>query len=173
MILYIAGAGHSGSSLLDVILNNHPKIVGTGELHRLSLNPDTRVCSCGEVIKDCPVWSRRIEQICLEKNLTLEGWENHFPTTHLRNGTLSNKINDLAYWSGMDSLIRVTSRLNPFSAGLRKSILNTGLLHDIITSMEDVNVVVDNTKNAIRMKAMNVFLDSKILFLVRDGRAVT
>ncbi|WP_236976887.1 sulfotransferase family protein [Membranihabitans maritimus] len=173
MILYIAGAGHSGSSLLDVILNNHPKIIGTGELHRLSLNPNTRICSCGELINDCPVWRKRIKQLCKEKSLQLEDWEMSFSTTYLRSGSLSNKINDLVYWSNIDEVIRIFSKLNPFSIGLKKSILNTNAIHEVIKSQENIRIVVDSTKNAIRMKGLNLFLDAKILFLVRDGRAVT
>ncbi len=30
-ILYIAGMGHSGSTLLDILLNNHPKIFSVGD----------------------------------------------------------------------------------------------------------------------------------------------
>lgn len=67
----------------------------------------------------------------------------------------------------------MASRVNPFSKGLKQSILNTGILHDIITTQEGVQVVVGNTQNAIRMKAMNVFLGARILVLLRDGRAST
>ena len=36
-IIYIAGIGHSGSTLLDVLLGSHPDICGVGEIGRLFL----------------------------------------------------------------------------------------------------------------------------------------
>lgn len=41
-VVYIASVGHSGSSLLDALLGKHPQIAGTGEIHRLTITPDTR-----------------------------------------------------------------------------------------------------------------------------------
>lgn len=57
-IVYIAGAGHSGTTLLDLLLGNHSRISAVGELNRLSLTPATRRCACGELIPACPYWTR-------------------------------------------------------------------------------------------------------------------
>jgi hypothetical protein len=56
-IVYIAGAGHSGTTLLDLLLGNHPGIAAVGELNRLSLTPATRRCACGELVVACPYWT--------------------------------------------------------------------------------------------------------------------
>ena len=57
MPIYIVGRAHSGSTILDVILNAHPDIKGCGEvLEALARGPDEK-CSCGERIRECPKWS--------------------------------------------------------------------------------------------------------------------
>jgi len=65
-IIYIAGTSHSGSTLLDLMLNAHPKIVSVGEVVNLSRQLEyknrrkkvyTR-CSCGAPsLWQCDFWS--------------------------------------------------------------------------------------------------------------------
>ncbi len=61
-IIYIAGLGHSGSTILDMALGCHPKIVGLGEIYAVfnKENPDAlfkkSTCSCGKKGKDCDFW---------------------------------------------------------------------------------------------------------------------
>src|SRR5688572_29457788 len=54
----LASAGHSGSTLLDLLLGNHSAISSAGEMNRLSLYPAERVCACGTVVLQCPYWTR-------------------------------------------------------------------------------------------------------------------
>jgi hypothetical protein len=66
-VIYIAGAAHSGSTLLDMMLNAHPDIISVGELinlNRVRRSPKTgevkpTKCSCGAVgLLQCKFWSR-------------------------------------------------------------------------------------------------------------------
>ena len=41
-IIYVFGAGHSGSTLKEDLLGCHPVLAGLGEVHRLSITPCTR-----------------------------------------------------------------------------------------------------------------------------------
>lgn len=71
-VVYIASLGHSGSTLLDMMLSAHPEITGLGETHMI-LDRDRRKqrletlsrfhCTCGAVICDCPVWGRLMESL--------------------------------------------------------------------------------------------------------------
>ena len=57
-ILYISGYGRGGSTALDILLGNHPHIVGVGELVHIFgdwLDRD-RLCSCGAPYQDCAFW---------------------------------------------------------------------------------------------------------------------
>lgn len=64
-VIYIAGASHSGSTLLDMMLNAHPEIVSLGEVYKLHIAPRklrTKIyfrCSCGaDSVSRCPFWIR-------------------------------------------------------------------------------------------------------------------
>ncbi len=55
--------GHSGSTLLDLILGGHPRIIGLGEvfatmgnLARQKSEKSENVCTCGRPQAECPFW---------------------------------------------------------------------------------------------------------------------
>lgn len=54
------GAGHIGSTIVDIVLGSHPHIESLGEVnkfHRRSWSLDeNRKCSCGETVYECPFW---------------------------------------------------------------------------------------------------------------------
>jgi hypothetical protein len=65
-VIYIAGAAHSGSTLLDLMLNAHPDIVSVGEVLKLNRqlayrDPERKIyapCSCGAPsLLQCKFWS--------------------------------------------------------------------------------------------------------------------
>ncbi len=61
-IIYIAGLGHSGSTILDMALGCHPEIVGLGEIYAVFNKKKTSelfeksTCSCGKKGIDCYFW---------------------------------------------------------------------------------------------------------------------
>src|SRR5512138_347128 len=59
-VLYIMGAGHIGSTIVDIVLGRHPHVESLGELskfHRAGWTPDSsRVCACGSPVFECPFW---------------------------------------------------------------------------------------------------------------------
>ncbi len=59
-VVYIAGSGRSGSTLLDRMLGQMPGVTAIGELAQL-WRPgelDKLVCGCGTAVRSCPFWSR-------------------------------------------------------------------------------------------------------------------
>ena len=88
-LLLIRGLGHSGSTVLDLVLGAHPNVVGVGEAVRVlnanqvkistsnqSTNPDNLIatypCTCGKSAEKCPVWSDFMEPLCSGMDFTLE-----------------------------------------------------------------------------------------------------
>lgn len=61
--VFIASLGHSGSTLLDLVLGGHSRLVGLGEVaavltSRGNGQPSlTGMCSCGQEAGSCPLWS--------------------------------------------------------------------------------------------------------------------
>lgn len=65
-VIYIVGTGHSGSTLLDLILGSHTRIESVGELVTFNdyfaaggpLAHARRGCTCGRHVEHCPYWER-------------------------------------------------------------------------------------------------------------------
>lgn len=68
-IIYILGGGHSGSTLLDMVLGSTDHSFSVGELmyfdyykgykhENLHRMVDGRLCTCDEQMDDCPIWSK-------------------------------------------------------------------------------------------------------------------
>lgn len=57
-VLYVAGYGRSGSTLLDLWTGQHPAVFAAGELMRLfGEAADARPCSCGADLLACAFWA--------------------------------------------------------------------------------------------------------------------
>jgi hypothetical protein len=64
-VVFIASLSHSGSTLLDLMLNAHPHVISVGELKqlgrfaRLEKVGKRRRCTCGaQTVHECEFWSR-------------------------------------------------------------------------------------------------------------------
>ncbi len=72
-IIYIAGLGHSGTTILDMILGVHKKIIGLGEImpfirRKNHLADYKSTCSCGKKGDKCEFWSKAEDVIKNSKN---------------------------------------------------------------------------------------------------------
>jgi len=72
--VYIMSAGHSGSTLLNLLLGAHSSATAVSELTHLPKNiAHNEQCSCGKAILDCPVWSQVIHRLGQRLDLDLQG----------------------------------------------------------------------------------------------------
>ena len=57
-LIYVGGSGRSGSTLLDLLLNNSSEVQSLGEVHRLNwyARTDKEPCTCGAPVFECPFW---------------------------------------------------------------------------------------------------------------------
>lgn len=68
-LIYLLGAGRSGTTLLATLLNNHSQIETLGEMHQLyEFIEEGKKCSCGENLKTCKEWS--FSKAFLENNIS-------------------------------------------------------------------------------------------------------
>jgi len=58
-VIYIAGTGRCGSTLLERVLGEIPGYVNVGELIDLArtMAPENKRCGCGQAFADCPFWT--------------------------------------------------------------------------------------------------------------------
>jgi hypothetical protein len=66
-VIYIAGLGHSGSTVLDMLLATRRKAVSLGQVWTVlcedPLKSRTRVCTCGALAPDCDFWGPILHRI--------------------------------------------------------------------------------------------------------------
>lgn len=68
-LIYLLGAGRSGTTLLATVLNSHPKIQTIGEMHQFVEHlKEGKQCSCGEEVKDCPFWGNIVNDLSFDEN---------------------------------------------------------------------------------------------------------
>lgn len=160
-VLYLAGWGRSGSTILEAVLNQVPEMVGCGELKfvwRRGLIENRR-CSCGTPLRECPFWTQVFDRayggIPEEKLERLDAASARYRTRHLPSlllpGAQGRYARDLSWYR--DDL---------------------GALYRAIAEVAGADVVVDSSKFPSHLVALlqTGGLDIRVVHIVRDPRAV-
>ncbi|MEH6704808.1 MAG: sulfotransferase [Galbibacter orientalis] len=68
-LVYLLGAGRSGTTIMATILGGHPEIETVGELHQfLDHIVEGKNCSCEESLKTCSFWKAVLNNLKLSKD---------------------------------------------------------------------------------------------------------
>jgi hypothetical protein len=155
-VIYIAGNGHSGSTLLDMAIGSSPDIFSAGELTFITRDSIfDEYCSCSKLIKECEVWSKTIK-IWLEKSpVKLEDYK------RLRLKFERNKTTARAF----------ISKLNP-SQDFKTYCAATLILFEAIQEVTGKSVIVDSSKSPQRIAVLNKIVDLKVIHLCRNAKGV-
>jgi len=178
LVAYIAGPGRSGSTLLDLLLNNSPQVQSVGEVHRLNLYARTNMepCTCGRPVLDCPFW--RAVGETLERELC--------PAVQrpaLRTLDMMLVPQDVGRWAALVQkalLVAGARRLHNLLApwlvpAHARAVRNSFLWYEAIRRVSGAHVIVDSTKDPRRAKSLYFAQPQRlrVLYMIRDGRAVT
>ena len=197
-LVYVCGSGHSGSTLLDLLLGGHSKIAALGEAHRIYLGAHhtSRLhrCVCGAELSACPFWQNVARE--LERMLGVQDPDvlQSMPTTdpgYLRlqsDGdyltptletqrpprTMGDRLALAAMMSGSRALWRLTTKTVASARRDHTSACNSLMVFEAVRRATGKPVVVDSTKNPGRMRALYLESDlpMRLVYLIRDGRAV-
>lgn len=154
-VIYIAGYGRSGSTLLDIALGQHPSIMGGGEITTLARHvwENDEYCACGLPVQDCPVWKPIVE-----------GWRQDEPVTLLSEYRKAQERTE-----GVVGFARIL-KLPHWSRHVRR----TANLLRSITQVSGRSIIVDSSKLPGRGFALASMpgVELHVVHLVRDGRGV-
>jgi hypothetical protein len=164
-IIFIAGGGHSGSTLFDLILGSSSNVFGLGEVgffnsyNRNSDDPKlysikTKKCSCGREFKDCWFWNRVKKYAGKELNIP-------------RKYTLIETVK--AFWNIICPISSV--RFNLSNHDDEKLFKAVSKVRD--ENQEKTDFLVDSSKDPRRLLKLESLLCNeklKVIFLVRDIR---
>lgn len=191
--IYIAGRGHSGSTLLTLLLARHPEIAAVGELANLSLQcyrDEERTkwvgrCGCGKRPFNCEVWReilgriREVFGVDMQKNpfswrVSDVGLEEEYRSLAPRKIPLiwaRNRFWRLlryAHYSQSNFIRSISRWYCPQASWVR----NRSFIIEEFAAKQNVHAVVDASKDALGMCDMYYYspLSVKILFITRDYR---
>jgi hypothetical protein len=158
-IVYIAGYGRSGTTLLDIALGQHSDIAGAGEVTTLSRHvwPRNEHCSCGEPASNCPLWGPIGRQ-----------WMGNLAAASSMAKYRRNQENIESILS-YRRILRILDR-QAFKTYGEESVR----LFEAIKQHSGKQVIVDSSKLPGRALALASIpgIDLFVVHLVRDGRGV-
>jgi len=152
-ILYIAGDGHSGTTLLDILLGAHNKAFSVGELNFLPEKgiKNKEFCSCGKPVINCDIWSKIISSWEEKRILKLDEYI-------FIQKKLSSKKNII---SSYQLLKKPTGKILDY-------INDTHSLYEIIFKSTNSDYIIDSSKNPIKILILkHISFDFKVIHLVR------
>ena len=159
-VLYIAGDGRSGSTLLDRLIGAYPGTFSCGELGNLLQSTDSadEHCACGELARQCLFW-----------NEVMREWSTMVP------GFSQDEYRMLQHrYERLRSLFRPFNELSFGSRKFARYGEYTLALFRAISGLSGAGVIVDSSKSPARALALSRVpgLDLRMLHLVRDVRGV-
>jgi Sulfotransferase family len=182
--IYICSAGHSGSTLLDLLLGSHSRIESLGEISFLShdIAVDNR-CTCGSPVRECHIWRSVVKQLSSRFGVDILAHPYALHIDHPKAVDLiDNKHQTHAYLARRKLLLGLhylrlrfgVRFLDPMLRSVRTTFATNMLIYETVREVLDVDMVVDSSKSYL--KALGVYLSNpaevRIILLMRDGRGV-
>jgi len=160
-VLFIAGLGRSGSTLIDRALGTTPGCVSLGEIVRLWQRGlvENATCGCGETFRECAFWG----PVGVE---AFGGWD-AIDTERLVH--LQRTVDRTRYIP-----LLLTGLGRRFQAARAEYAGLLGLLFQSIRSVSGSELVVDSSKDLSTTFLLRTVpgIDVRVVHLVRDSRAV-
>ena len=138
-VLYIAGSGRSGSTLLANILGSVPGCFGAGELRYLWGRGilEDRLCGCGQRFGQCPVWRDILDEAGLSGDrATIEAHARRMIELQSR----ATRIRHIPH------LLRYRDRPQAVLSDLDDYADRIGSLYKAIAATSHSSVIVDSSK---------------------------
>jgi hypothetical protein len=160
-VLYVAGLGRSGSTILSNSLGQIPGFFSAGELNFIWRHNviENRLCGCERSFDECPLWTA----VMREAFGGMDGVDPREMTRLQRAGTRTRHIPTMLTERGRRDL----------AERLEKLLITYGRLYSAIASVTGSRVIVDSSKEPAHGRAMSLVpgVDLYVAHLIRDPRA--
>jgi hypothetical protein len=175
-VVYVAGSGHTGSTLLALLMDSHPEIACVGET---SVKPKIRRrgdetahrCSCGELVVDCTFWNRVADNVQAQgQAFGTSTWTNDYRFEH----PLARRVQNRACLSAVGrQAVHWAARHLP---GYRERVAQTDRVNlafmRAVLQVSGAGVFGDTSKRLVRLVHLMRLpeVDLRLVLLVRDVR---
>jgi hypothetical protein len=177
--VFICAAGHSGSTLLDMILGSHTAAESIGEVINLPMDMATNnACACGCKMRECGLWPFVMRRMGVDPDRDPYGLNLGYAMPTIGDPVLTSPLHRaltrpkiaLRYCQ-LRYGVPLLSALTP---GFSSGIANTLALYDHVRALTGKRAIVDSTKHYVRAAAIYLAQPerTRIVVLVRDGRGV-
>lgn len=160
-VLYVAGLGRSGSTILANTLGQVEGFFSGGELNFIWKHAliENRLCGCGRPSRECPFWGPVFDG-------EFGGQSEDLAREMMRLQYAGARTRHIPLMLTEGGREKIKDRLGPF-------LENTGRLYRAIRSVSGSRVVVDTSKEPAYGYALGMVpgVDLRVLHLVRDPRA--
>lgn len=182
--VYICSTGHSGSTLIDLLIGSHSRTASLGEISHLPKNLALNtICSCGNKVRDCHLWKKVLVKMGCQLGIDILSNPYALNLGYFKATTIVDKSH-VSRWKKYGNKFSIglnyakiflnTELLSPFLSQIYEGIDNKFLLYDLVIDTLSVDKIVDSSK--FYLDAINLYQrkpeEVRIVFLVRDGRAV-
>lgn len=173
-LTYIASPSFSGSTLVTLLLNGHPKIATVGELKWGDIDLESYRCSCGEKLTACSFWDfirHRVESAGHDFDLQRPATDFRFHkdpfTDRLARARVRGSFFETVRCTALATLPE-PRRMWRTIAAVNREVISATL------QRTGADMFLDASKDPVRLKHLAETGDYRIrvLQLVRDGRAV-
>ena len=159
-VIYIAGDGRSGSTLLDRLIGAYQGVFSCGELGNLltSLRAEDQYCACGARTGECPFWKS-----------VMRSWSSAVP------GFSEQEYSALQHrYERLRALFRPWNELSLTAPKFTRYSEYTRALFMVIADIAGAKAIIDSSKNPARALALSRVdgINLRMLHLVRDVRGV-
>jgi glycosyltransferase involved in cell wall biosynthesis len=161
-VVYIAGSGRSGSTLVERVLGEIPGLTNVGELLDLARRtaPNDERCGCGLPFGECPFWAKVGER-------AFGGWE----TGQLAG--LERLRGRVARQRHLPKLLAMAVAGRGFRADVAKFGASYAAIYQAVADTDGTTCVVDASKVPAQALALaRAGIDIRVVHLVRDARGV-
>jgi hypothetical protein len=160
IILYVIGAGRSGSTILDIALGNHPIIESLGEFAKFPQNGwlNGEYCACGLPGNRCDFW-RQVH-------------DNWLAIT--AGSSIEKYIQYQGHYEHYFSWVRLILDAQRENQRLHEYVYQTQAFFESARNVSGCQVLVDSSKSPMRAYALSMLagIDLYLIHLVRDVRGV-
>jgi len=161
-VVYIAGSGRSGSTLLERLLGTLPGFVNVGEINDVfrRVAAYDEKCGCAEAFSVCPFWTAVGER-------AFGGWT---PELVTEARALQRAVARQRY---LPQLLAPRLGNAQFRADLARFADLHARLYRAVLAESGAHTVVDASKGAAQAMAIARGVDMRLVHLVRDARGVS
>jgi Sulfotransferase family len=177
---YVLGTGYSGTTLLSLLLDSHPRIVSIGEVDNIVANfPPPYPCSCGRMIGECPFFTQ-VKELCAR-----EGVEIDLQNFQVKLGSgLGRNMRRLLFGSAFSSALELgwlppvrdalLGRLPIYRQHVKQVFDRNASIARASLKVSNKELFVDSSKTVARIPHLlrRPEIDVRIIHIVRDVRAV-